>query len=158
MKVEIIDDEGWEPDEDFYVEMYEKSTGTKLIGEDSTTRVTILDDDKPGMLVFNEKKALRHPANERECVVVVNRIQGTDGNIKVKYRTVPLGAGDQKAKAGIDFESTEGELEFSHQESKKSITIKILEHDDPTDERNEIFGLKLYEAEPVAVKISKKDT
>lgn len=74
VKVDIIDDEGWEPDEDFYVELYDKGTGSRLIGEDAHTRVTILDDDKPGMLVFEEKKQVRHPANERECVVVVNRI------------------------------------------------------------------------------------
>lgn len=92
--MEIVDDDGWEPDEDFYVELYEKGTGQTLVGEDARTRVTILDDDKPGMLVFEEKKAVRHPANERECVVVVNRIQGTDGIIKVKYETVQLGAGD----------------------------------------------------------------
>ena len=36
--------------------------------------------------------------------------------------------------------------------------MKILEHEDPTEERNELFGLKLYDADPVAVKISKKDT
>ena len=56
--------------------------------------MTILDDDKPGMLAFDEKKQLRHPANEHECRVVVNRIQGTDGHVKVKYRTVPMGQGD----------------------------------------------------------------
>jgi len=120
--------------------------------------VTILDDDKPGMLVFEEKKAVRHPATERECVVVVNRVQGTDGRITVKYRTVPLGNGDQQAKPNVDFEPVEGELEFLHQESKKTITIKILAHEDPEEERDEIFGLKLYDAEPAAVKISKKDT
>ena len=75
--------------------MYDKATGNKLIGEDTRTRVTILDDDKPGMLVFEEKKAMRHPANERECVVKVERVQGVDGKISVKYKTVPLGAGDQ---------------------------------------------------------------
>ena len=54
----IIDDDGWEPDEDFYVELYDARTGNRLIGEDTRTRVTILDDDKPGTLVFEEKKTL----------------------------------------------------------------------------------------------------
>lgn len=40
----------------------------------------------------------------------------------------------------------------------KTITIPIVEHEDKDEERNEMFGLKLYDAEPVAVKISKKDT
>lgn len=86
--VKILDDEDWEPDEDFYVELYDMGSKTRLIGEDTRTRVTILDDDKPGMLVFEEKKTLRHPANESECTVVVKREQGTDGKITVKYKTV----------------------------------------------------------------------
>ena len=49
-------------------------------------------------------------------------------------------------------------MEFLHQESRKQIKIKVLEHEDPEEERDEIFGLKLYDAEPSAVKISKKDT
>ena len=158
VRVKIIDDEGWEPDEDFYVELYDPVTNLRLLGEDTRTRITILDDDKPGMLVFEEKKTQRHPANERECHVVVNRIHGTDGKITVKYKTVLLGSGDQQAKPGVDFEAVSGELEFGHQESRKTITIKILDHEFPDEERDEIFGLKLYDADPVAVKISKKDT
>jgi hypothetical protein len=103
VQVRIIDDDGWEPDEDFFLEIYDGVTGGRLHGEDTRTRVTILDDDKPGMLVFEEKKAVRHPATERECIVTVNRVQGTDGRITVKYKTVPLGAGDQQAKPDIDF-------------------------------------------------------
>jgi len=71
IQVKIIDDDVWEPDEDFFVELYDKTTGIRLLGDDTRTRITILDDDKPGMLVFAEKKAQRHPANERECVVKV---------------------------------------------------------------------------------------
>ena len=40
----------------------------------------------------------------------------------------------------------------------KTITIPIIEHENKEEERDEIFGLKIYDAEPVAVKISKKDT
>lgn len=35
--------------------------------------------------------------------------------------------------------------------------INILQHDNPEEERNELFGLKIYQADPAAVKISKKD-
>ena len=96
------------------MELYDKTTGSRLIGEDARTRVTILDDDKPGMLVFAEKKAIRHPANERECKIVINRVQGTDGEITVKYKTVPRGHGDARAKPGVDFEPVEGTLKFPH--------------------------------------------
>lgn len=41
-------------------------------------------------------------------------------------------------------------------ESRKDIVIKILPRD--IEERNEILGVKLYDAKPSAVKVSKKDT
>lgn len=63
VSVKIIDDENWEPDEDFFVELYDVNTGKRLNGEDTRTRVTIMDDDRPGMLAFAEKKQLRHPAD-----------------------------------------------------------------------------------------------
>ena len=103
VSVQIVDDDGWEPDEDFYVELYDKATNLRLHGADSVTRVTILDDDKPGMLVFEEKKAIRHPANEDTCIVVINRVQGTDGDISVKYKTVQLGTENQQAKPDVDY-------------------------------------------------------
>ena len=45
-----------------------------------------------------------------------------------------------------------------HQEKRKTITIPILESETADDERGQIFGLKLYDAQPEAVRISKKDT
>ena len=110
--MKIIDDDGWEPDEDFYVELYDVRTNARLVGEDTKTRVTILDDDKPGTLVFEEKKTLRHPLTERECVVVVNRENGTDGMAKVKFKTVKMAQGEQEAKPDVDFTPVSGELEF----------------------------------------------
>jgi hypothetical protein len=50
--VEIVDDDGWEPDEDFYVYLYDINNPDKeqLYGDNTKTKVTILDDDKPGVL------------------------------------------------------------------------------------------------------------
>jgi hypothetical protein len=50
IKIGIMDDEDWEPDEDFYVELYDPGTGYKLKGKDTVCTVTIIDDDKPGTL------------------------------------------------------------------------------------------------------------
>ena len=71
-----------------------------------------------------------------------------------------MGSGDQKAKVEIDYIPVEGTLKFEHNEREKEIVITILQHEtaDENEERDEIFGLKLYDAEPSAVKISKKDT
>lgn len=41
--VPIIDNNEWEPDMDFLVELYDKKTGVRLPGDDTQTRVTILD-------------------------------------------------------------------------------------------------------------------
>ena len=48
IEVKIIDDDVWEADEDFYVHLRSIETGEDLEGKDCKTRVTILDDDKPG--------------------------------------------------------------------------------------------------------------
>lgn len=48
ISVGIKDDDNWEPDEDFYVQLYDANTNAELVGHDTKTRVTIIDDDKPG--------------------------------------------------------------------------------------------------------------
>ena len=158
--VAIIDDDEWEPDEDFFVELYDAETEQRLHGEDTRTRITILDDDKPGMIVFKEKKVLKHPANDAVCVVNISRINGSDGKISCKFKTIPLGSGDQRAKEDVDYKPISGTITFENNEREKDVRIDILPHEegDEDEQRDEIFGLKLYDAEPSAVKISKKDT
>lgn len=53
--VEIIikDDDNWEPDRDFYVKLFSAKTEAHLTGKDTTTRITIIDDDKPGYIAFD---------------------------------------------------------------------------------------------------------
>lgn len=46
--VKINDDDNWEPDEDFFCQLYDADTNSELVGADTKTRVTIIDDDKPG--------------------------------------------------------------------------------------------------------------
>jgi solute carrier family 8 (sodium/calcium exchanger) len=50
--VGIKDDDNWEPDEDFFVQLYDVNTNAELVGHDTKTRVTIIDDDKPGQIAF----------------------------------------------------------------------------------------------------------
>lgn len=71
ISIKINDDDEWEPDEDFYVDLMDPTTKAKLNGGDTTTRVTIIDDDKPGDLVFREKRGLKHAGNEQVCRVYV---------------------------------------------------------------------------------------
>jgi hypothetical protein len=66
IEINIVNDNGYEPDEDFYVELYHE--GTKLANVDCVCKVTILDDDKPGTLCFKNPK-VKHPANVADCVI-----------------------------------------------------------------------------------------
>lgn len=155
--IKIFDDDEWEPDEDFYVDLHDAQSNARLIGQDTSTRVTIIDDDKPGMIVFREKRALRHDANEVSCKIKVDRVQGSDGKISVKYRTIELDKSDNTAIPGRDYTTTEGVLEFAHGEVEREIVVPIIQRDN-NEERDEIFGVKLYDPTPAIVKISKKDT
>lgn len=53
--VPIVDDEEWNPDLNFWVELYdplktEQGYDDRLPGDDTKCKVTILDEDFPGMI------------------------------------------------------------------------------------------------------------
>mgnify|MGYP000014429772 FL=1 len=48
INVKINDDDNWEPDRDFFVQLLDANTNEELTGKDTRTRVTIIDDDQPG--------------------------------------------------------------------------------------------------------------
>ena len=118
------------------------------MGEDTRTRVTIMDDDRPGMLAFAEKKQLRHPADQKECRVVIQRSHGADGDISVQYETYELDQTDRTATPGKDYEHVAGTLNFKHREVEKEIVVPILPRDDldPDVKRDEVFGVKIFNA------------
>lgn len=60
----IKDDDEWEPDEDFFVQLYKPNNEVdeELTGKDCRTKITIIDDDKPGMIVLKEKDKIKAPA------------------------------------------------------------------------------------------------
>jgi solute carrier family 8 (sodium/calcium exchanger) len=149
VNVKIIDDEQWEPDEDFFVELYDINTGKRLVGEDTRTRVTIMDDDRPGMLAFAEKKQLKHAADQDKCRIVIQRSHGADGDISVQYETYELDQTDRTATPGKDYEHVAGTLHFKHREVEQEIVVPILPREDldGTDvKRDEVFGVKIFNA------------
>jgi hypothetical protein len=85
-KVEIIDDEGWEPDEDFYIDLLETEGDIRLDGADTSCRVTIIDDDKPGSIGFEQTKGnVLAVANTGKAEVVLIRKNGSDGVLTVEF-------------------------------------------------------------------------
>jgi len=131
-----------------------------LTETDTKTLVTIIDDDKPGFLSFKAKKGhIKHIATEDECKLIVQRTNGCDGKIECKYRTCILTGQGRGAVADKDFIPTEGTLIFEHNENEQEIVVEIPQRDsDDKEERNEVFGVQIYDAHPSEVKISKKDT
>ena len=54
IQIQIQDDKGWEPDEDFKVQLVEEEGQYRLPGADTECVITIQDNDKPGSIGFAE--------------------------------------------------------------------------------------------------------
>merc|ERR1711871_51386 len=54
IRIEIIDDNEWEPDENFYVRLFNPSPEIGRLSI-ATTQVIILNDDDPGKVEFESK-------------------------------------------------------------------------------------------------------
>lgn len=103
----INDDDNWEPDEDFLVKLINPDTGENLKGKDTTTKVTIIDDDKPGQVAFEETKGhIKALAAEKNTTVevVLTRKNGCDGLVEVGFETFDLCKTSHSAEAGVDYE------------------------------------------------------
>lgn len=59
-----------------------------LKGGDTKTIVTIIDDDKPGSIAFEEQKPIKAVASEGIAQINVIRKNGSDGTVTVAYKTV----------------------------------------------------------------------
>lgn len=157
--VGIKDDDNWEPDEDFFVQLYEPQTNEELVGQDTKTRVTIIDDDKPGQICFENTKGIKVAPTEEYCEIKVIRKNGSDGRVTVDYETVQLGHQEHVAQAGIHYEETRGQLVFENQETEKSVRVKIMAQasEDENDEYSDnAFGFQLKNVHPEGAKLSKK--
>nr|XP_045601210.1 sodium/calcium exchanger 2-like isoform X3 [Procambarus clarkii] len=143
IEVEIINDNQWEPDEEFFVKLSllvdsEKRSGVQL-GRISIMEITILNDDEPGMVMF-QKRGFLVKESIGSAVIPVVRKNGADGEITVKWRTI-----DKSAISGRDFEGGEGALVFKHTEIVQNIEIPII--DDMTPEKDEHFEIELFDPE-----------
>ena len=130
VELTIKDDDEWEPDEDFFVQLYQpsKEHDTELTGKDCRTKITIIDDDKPGMIIFKEKDMIKAPATNLFADIVIERIKGSDGRITVDYETVTIPHDPRQPSAveGIDFKPTSGVLEFENNQTNKTVRVEIV--------------------------------
>merc|ERR1719502_85582 len=155
--VGIKDDDNWEPDEDFFVQLYEPNTNEELVGQDTKTRVTIIDDDKPGQICFENTKGIKVAPTEEFCEIKVIRKNGSDGRVTVDYETIQLGHQEHVAQMGKHFEETRGQLIFENQETEKTVIVKIMQPEEDDEEYSDnAFGFQLKNVHPEGAKLSKK--
>ncbi|XP_028659976.2 sodium/calcium exchanger 1-like isoform X1 [Erpetoichthys calabaricus] len=157
--VGIIDDDIFEEDEYFYVNLSNvrvtyaegglessDSPPKASLGTDHTATVTIFDDDHAGIFTF-ESNSTRVSESIGIMQVKVQRTSGARGTVIVPYKTI-----EGTAKAGEDYEEVAGKLEFQNDETMKIIEVKII--DDEEYEKNKTFTIEL--GEPVLVDIGQK--
>ncbi|XP_059404016.1 sodium/calcium exchanger 2-like isoform X1 [Carassius carassius] len=127
IKVGIIDDDVFEEDEHFFVRLSnlrECEDGTNTDGarlvEPFVTTITILDDDHAGVFAFSQRELC-----VGECSgvveVPVNRTSGVRGTVMIPYHTE-----DGSARQGVDYEHTQGELEFTNEQTRKALQVRII--------------------------------
>ncbi|XP_029925536.1 sodium/calcium exchanger 2a isoform X3 [Myripristis murdjan] len=132
IKVGILDDDVFEEDEHFFVRLRnlrleegasEAGTGTPPKGrlvEPLVATVTILDDDHAGIFTFSQR-VLRVSESSGILSLTVVRNSGSRGTVAVPYHTE-----DGSAKAGVDYEETKGELEFTNEQTSQTLQVRII--------------------------------
>lgn len=127
-------------------------------GEDTETRVTIIDDDKPGYLLF-EKRLVPALTTEKQVMVTVTRKDGADGDITVEYNLEEATEApeNQRARSGIEFASGSGTLTFEHMVTEKQIKIDLFPSTNQEPREGSYFYVRLSKAKPPGVKLNTKD-
>jgi len=124
IEIIVIDDQGYEEDEEFFVELHTPSSdeGAKVIlNEYASTTVTIIDDDDPGVLKFAEETlTIVEMDTNSELTSKVQRFNGSTGVIKVKYHTE-----NNSAISPNDFDALEDELTFASGQTTANISVNI---------------------------------
>eukprot|EP00931_Biecheleriopsis_adriatica_P052621 TRINITY_DN3064_c0_g1_i1.p1 TRINITY_DN3064_c0_g1~~TRINITY_DN3064_c0_g1_i1.p1 ORF type:complete len:846 (-),score=210.21 TRINITY_DN3064_c0_g1_i1:95-2632(-) len=128
--VEIVDDDKYKEDQEFYVELLnpevetnEKGKHQGALGECSTTAIKIIDNDVPGVVCFEKElvEVKEEPGKDKEFAIIVKRKDGATGKVSCKYKS----EGDS-ALSGEDFADISGTLEFENGECEKEITCTII--------------------------------
>ena len=144
IKIAIMDDPEWEPDEEFTVQLLDELTMKRLEGDDTECTVLIQDEDKPGCIAFEETQV---DFRRKDAVgyIMLERKDGSDGTISCVVNTisnVDKVPGKKPAVEGKDFiPIKEKRIEFKHHEVQHKLMIEMPEceaNDDDQVEPEEI--------------------
>lgn len=152
--VKIHDDNAYEENEEFYIDLSEPEcdctdgTVRAKLTEIPDVTVVIIDDDEPGFLRFlKEEVEVVEGTVELEAVVDVERFNGASGNISCKYHTE-----DMDAVAGIDYKEAKGVIELGPAIQNFQIPITIM----PKGRFNKKSGFNVVLTDAVGCKFDKE--
>lgn len=98
-------------------------TGWAVLGVNSTTVVTITDNDKAGELRFdNATFSVNEDAGS--ALITVRRVNGSDGSVAVQYAT-----SEGTATKDVDYVHMVGILTFAQGETSKTFMVPIIDED-----------------------------
>lgn len=136
IKVKILDDNTYEEDEDFFIDLLGpsceldadgKNNSTKgvpveaVLGTQQTTSVVIIDDDTPGTLAWEyEEIEVQERTEPTDVSFNVLRDKGSKNSISCKYRTE-----NGTALVGKDYEETQGRICFEEGVTATTVKVKI---------------------------------
>ena len=140
--MEVLNDDAWEPDEDFYVKLsYPVSGGDSSqkykFGRNKIMTITTLNDDEPGTFQFKQRTFFVKESCG-EAALSVSRENGADGEVRIQWRSV-----DRTAVSGKDYIGSDGLLVFKTGETSKDIKINIV-NDMSANGKEEYFEVELY--------------
>lgn len=91
-----------------------------------------MDEDNPGKLAFQQTELLG-TRKHLKVDVLINRYDGTDGDVSCQVRTEPLITGkgykgnSQNAIEHIDYIPINTRVHFAPGESQKTISVKLID-------------------------------
>lgn len=128
-QIKIFDNTDWQPDLEFSVELYDSQDldHPRIQGDDTITKITILDEDFPGTLGFAVTDINVHKNQDKVDITVV-RTKGSDGKISVMIRTEQMNhkEGKPAPNSAIEFEHflpVQEFIFFKHQENEQTISV-----------------------------------
>ena len=132
IKIAIMDDPDWEPDEEFKVQLLDELTMQRLDGDDTECTVLIQDEDKPGCIAFEETH-IDFRRKDKLGIIMLERKDGSDGTISCIVNTisnVDKVPGKKPAREGKDFiPIKEKRIEFKHHEVQHKLVIEMPDCD-----------------------------
>lgn len=136
IRVSLVDNDTYDGDLDFEVILSDVQSSVQTTISQASTKVTIFDDDDPGVILFSQDTYFCCES-EKVALVKVSRDKGSGARVSCSYRCEP-----GSAQPGKDYQDVEGTLEFIPGQTEAVIEIPIF--NDESYEKDEFFKVILF--------------